>query len=547
METLELLQGSDEWKAIRGKYLVASEAPVIMGASPHTRRDELLWLKKTGEEKAVAEWTEKFVFKKGHDAEAKARPIAEARLGEDLFPVTGLEEVDGLPLLASFDGLTMFEDNSWEHKYLNEQLADFFEGGNPAHDLPMMYAWQLEHQMLVAGTDSCIFSASKGDEETYHEIVYRSIPERRAQLIEGWKLFNADLAAYEPKVAKSELVGKGPMDLPALRIEITGGVTASNLGRFKEVALDVFAGINTDLKTDDDFANAESTVKWCKSVEDKLEAAKQHALSQTATIDELFRTIDDLREEARKVRLNLDRRVSDRKKEVKIEIAKAAKEEFDKHIAMANKALGGDYMPLIPTDFNTAMKGKRTVATLESAANDELARARIEANRIASRIEENLELIAKLASEHDFLFADKKALVVQHEKTALEAIVKQRIADHDAKLKAEAERLAEQAKRDQERAEAAKQEQAAQQAAASNEPAKSNTPEPALRPGYDNSTPDLPRTTQAAPAASKPQRPDDGDIIATVAEAYGVSEQTALGWIMEMQLRDASTRLASNA
>jgi len=110
---------------------------------------------------------EKFVFKKGHDVEEKARPIAEARLGEDLFPVTGLAEVDGLPLLASFDGLTMLEDNHWEHKYLNEALLDFFEGGNPASDLTLMYAWQLEHQMLVAGTDSCIFAASIGTEANY--------------------------------------------------------------------------------------------------------------------------------------------------------------------------------------------------------------------------------------------------------------------------------------------------------------------------------------------------------------------------------------------
>ena len=35
-------------------------------------------------------------------------------------------------------------------------------------------------------------------------------------------------------------------------------------------------------------------MKWCADVESRLAAAKEHALSQTATIDELFRTIDDI-------------------------------------------------------------------------------------------------------------------------------------------------------------------------------------------------------------------------------------------------------------
>ncbi len=56
----------------------------------------------------------------------------------------------------------------------------------------------------------------------------------------------------------------------------------------------MFSAINTDLQTDQHFADAEKTVKWCGEVEERLEAAKQHALSQTETIDALFRTIDEI-------------------------------------------------------------------------------------------------------------------------------------------------------------------------------------------------------------------------------------------------------------
>ncbi len=71
-------------------------------------------------------------------------------------------------------------------------------------------------------------------------------------------------------------------------------VTASTLEQFKAHSLAVFSAINTGLQTDQHLADAEKTVKWCGEVEERLEAAKQHALSQTENIDALFRTIDEI-------------------------------------------------------------------------------------------------------------------------------------------------------------------------------------------------------------------------------------------------------------
>src|SRR5690606_3889090 len=121
-----------------------------------------------------------------------------------------------------------------------------------------------------------------------------------------------------------EPIGRTPENLPALRIEVTGMVTASNLAEFKTHALAVLGGINTDLRNDQDFADAERTVKWCKEVEDRLEAAKQHALSQTSSIDELFRTIDTIAAETRAKRLELDKLVKARKDAIRLEIKAAA-------------------------------------------------------------------------------------------------------------------------------------------------------------------------------------------------------------------------------
>lgn len=109
-------------------------------------------------------------------------------------------------------------------------------------------------------------------------------------LVAGWKQFQADLLDFTPSEVVPEAVGKTPESLPALRIEVTGMVTASNLEQFKAHSLAVFGLINTELETDQHFADAEKAVKWCGDVEERLEAAKQHALSQTESIDALFRT-----------------------------------------------------------------------------------------------------------------------------------------------------------------------------------------------------------------------------------------------------------------
>ena len=121
MITLDLIQGSDEWKAERLENYGASEAPSMMGASKYMSRNELLKMKFTGESKPVTSFMQK-IFDKGHATEEMARPLAEAIVEDDLYPVTGL--LEDSKILASFDGLTMMEDIAFEHKLWNETLAE---------------------------------------------------------------------------------------------------------------------------------------------------------------------------------------------------------------------------------------------------------------------------------------------------------------------------------------------------------------------------------------------------------------------------------------
>ncbi|MFJ2539356.1 YqaJ viral recombinase family protein, partial [Pseudomonas sp. NPDC087614] len=434
MKIHNVAQGSEAWHALRANYFTASEAPAMMGASKQMKRTELLHAKKTGLDRDVSWWVQKNLFDKGHEAEALARPILEGRIGEDLFPVVGTEG----DLLASLDGCTILGDILFEHKMWNEQLAADVRAGI----LDPHYYWQLEQQLLVSGAEKVIFVCSDGTEENFVSMEYAPVPGRAATLVAAWKQFQADLLDFTPAEVVPEAVGKTPESLPALRIEVTGMVTASNLEQFKAHSLAVFNSINTELETDQHFADAEKTLKWCSDVEERLEAAKQHALSQTESIDALFKTIDDIAAEARRKRLELNSLVKARKLSIREDIVMDAAKALQVHIDQINASLAGKArMPAVPANFAGAIKGKKTISSLRDSADSELARAKIAASQIGDSIRSNLASLDELAAEYMFLFNDIQQLVMKANDD-LVALIKVRISEHrkTEQQKAEAQR-----------------------------------------------------------------------------------------------------------
>lgn len=445
MEILNLTQGSEEWLAIRLSHFTASEAPIMMGASKHMSRDDLLTYKTTQIEEEVSYFTQK-IYDKGHEVEALARPIAERILGEDLYPVTGVLMVEDLPFLASFDGLTMMEDTAFEHKQWNQEKAKTVE----AKELEPEHYWQLEQQLVVSGAEKCLFMMSDGTEENIVYMVYTSVPERRAQLIAGWKQFQKDLEGYEPKVYAPEPEAEAIMDLPALTVQLVGQVKESNLAVYKKTAMQFIESINTDLKTDQDFANADKMVKFCDKTEKELELVKKQALSNTSDIELLFRTIDTLKDAMRAKRLELDKLVKSRKEAIKTEIVMNSKTSLQGYIEQVNKKLKVVSLPAIQADFSKAMKGKKTLKSLHESANDELAAAKIKVDEYSSLMALNLMNLNELASKHQFLFNDLQQIILK-ESDDFVLLVKSRIDSHEL---AEKEKLEAERKRIQEEEEA---------------------------------------------------------------------------------------------
>lgn len=445
MRTVNLIQGTPEWHAHRAQHLNASDAPAMLGASTNHSRTDLLRELAAGVPREFSDFVRERVIDPGHEFEAQARAVAEKLIGQELYPVTG---VNG-KYSASFDGLTLLEDIAWEHKRLNQTLRDAMFEGCAGADLPLMYQIQMEHQAMVSESEAVFFMASEwrqtsGGWELVEErhCWYVPNPELRARIVAGWAQLEADVAAFEPGPASEPVqVGRAPETLPALSIQVTGMVTASNLAEFKENALAVLGSINRELQSDEDFANAEKTVTWCKGVEERIEATKQQVLGQTADIDAVFRTMDDVAAETRKIRLELDKLVAKRKEERRTEIGNTARRAVIEHIQGINETLGAHAVPMPATlvaDIAAAIKGKRSFSSMQDAVDAVATNAKITASQTADRIRANIRVMEREMGSYAALFPDAVQLCSTKSPEDLRNLVDVRITQHK---KAEQDRL----------------------------------------------------------------------------------------------------------
>lgn len=439
MKTVSLIQGSPEWHAHRAKHFNASDAPAMMGCSSYKTRAQLIREVATGITPDIDPATQRR-FDDGHRFEELARPLAEKIIGEDLYPCTGV--LEGTQLSASFDGLTLLNDTAFEHKSLNDDLRACMTDLHAGDRLPLLYRVQMEQQAMVSGAERVLFMASKWDADgnlvEERHCWYVPDPELRARIVAGWEQFEKDVAAYQPEPAAVPVAaGRAPDSLPSLRVEVTGMVTASNLAEFKASALQVLGSINRDLQTDEDFANAEQTVKWCKGVEDRLAATKDAVLSQTADIEAVFRTMDEVSAETRRIRLELDRLVKAEKENRKAEIVQKARNAYSEHEAALRAETKDVWINLPAPDFAGAIKGKKSLTSMQDAVDTVLANAKITANESAKHIRAALACLSEETAEHKHLFPDFRDFIAKPIED-IRALVRGRIADHKQR---EAERL----------------------------------------------------------------------------------------------------------
>ncbi len=432
-EIHNLLQGSDDWHAFRFDHHGASEAAAMLGLSKKVTRSELVRMKATGLAKEFSDWVQKNILDYGHEVEALARPFAERIIGDDLYPATlslGRES-------ASCDGLNMAETIGFEHKQWNTELAASVR----ANVLPEEHQPQVQQQLMVTGAEKWLFMTSDGTENNMVWMWVYPDTAWFARIVGGWEQFDIDAANYTQMDIAEKPAVEPIAALPALVVQTEGKVVSSNLVAYKAAAEKFIAKINTKLETDEDFANAENTVRYCGEAEDKLELAKAAALAQTATIDEVMRTVDHIKAQFRAKRLELEKLVKTRKEQIKETILNEGRHAFTAHVAALETEITPLRLQLQQPDFAGAMKNKRTLGSLRDAVSTTLANAKIAANTQAADYRAKQAWCREHAATYGFLFMDM-ANIIGKPMEDFQLVITSRIADHKRaeEAKAEAER-----------------------------------------------------------------------------------------------------------
>lgn len=422
-QIINVTQGTKEWLSLRTKYFTASEAAAMLGLSKYMTRTQLLDQKASGVFEEVDQHKQR-IFDKGHEAEALARPIMEAILGEELYPATITNEIDGIPLLASMDGINMLNDVGWEHKLFNRALALTVGDGS----IPSTHWPQLEHQLLVSECDVIHFTVSDGTEENWVSCEYRSDPKRRQQVIDGWKQFAKDLSEHVVE-SKAESVEAEPVrDLPALNYKMNGLSLVSNLDEYKVAATELVEKSKLPLETDQDFANAESMVKIFKAAEDNIKLVSKMVLGEIPDIDQFVKDLDFISESIRQARLAADKQVKTRKDEIKAKILTDAKMDLYRAMKNASEQVNATF-PELSINISEAMKGKKTVQSLKDAADSEVAKGNVEITNLLNTALQNKAAIDK---DFQFLFNDWQQIAFKAPDD-FKALVAMRVSEYNSR------------------------------------------------------------------------------------------------------------------
>ena len=449
MKTINLKQGSQEWRNHRLNFYNASDAAAMLGLSIYESRNDFL-KRMAFFDKDVNKFQQK-IYDRGHEYEALARPLAEKIIGDDLFPVVGIS--DNHPKLsASFDGLTLLENIGFEHKTLNEKIAKV----QTIDDLDEQYLIQMEHQLIVSDAEKILFLATKwnGPEliDSKH-FWYFSDVVRRAKILNGWRDFEKDLNEYKANYKPEIVTIAKQMDaLPTLQVQVKGEVLASNINAYKETAFAVLDNIQTSLKTDQDFADASEVVKWCKTAEDKLKNAKTNIINQTASIAEVLTIIEQIEKKTANKRLTLSKLIETEKEARKIELINKYRQIINEYYAAFQNQTG--IAPIKTADnFANEIKNKRNLDTINDAlfarTREIVAIVELQKNNVLNNLDylKNYDNSLKdLVNVDRFIIepTDKFKLLLQASIAEIEAALKARAklqAEAEAKAKAESKQL----------------------------------------------------------------------------------------------------------
>lgn len=276
-----------------------------------------------------------------------------------------------------------------------------------------------------------------------------------------------------------------------LIVKIKGEVVESNLDYYKVEVMKFIASINSDLKTDEDFVQAEADIKDLKGKEGAINEKLDEAMKQAEEINLLMTGGGELRESVRQKRLELEKLVKVEKQHRKSELVKEYYNSARDHYKTVMES-SDDFKTAKPTignanefDFEASIKGLKTFDSMQNRLTEHLESVTGAIDTEAEKIAVAAQTIDEVEDEHKSLFQDRRALLLMAPDT-LAATIRERVANAKAAEleRKERERLAAE-KAEQERVAA---EQALQQSA-------EQTPNPTPEPQQPPETPDAVQPT----------------------------------------------------
>ena len=435
MQVHTIIQGSDAWHQYRKEHFNASDAPAMLGQSPYKSRNDLIAEYATGMSKEINAATQ-HIFDKGHLFESLSRPLMEDIVGEELYPVVGSNG----KLSASFDGITLLEDVIAEHKSFNADI----DAAQTVDDLGLHFKIQMEQQLYVSGASKCLFMATKWDSDNKLIIAkhFWYFPDLalRQQILDGWIQFDKDVAAYVPLIIAEKPVAEVIEQLPAVVINVTGELAMCNLDQVTP-KFDLFlSSAKTVLKTDDDFVNAGETAKFSRETAKKLQAKAKEVIGQIASVNAVIIKLEFYEKKFDALGLTLEKLVKSEKDVRKLEITASRKQAFADHVAALEAEIKPIRLIVSTPDFAEAIKGKSSIKSFHSAADDALAKGKMEADAIAKGLRANLTYVKETHAGMGFLFQDLQHIIYKAPDD-FQLLVNSRVADHVRAEEAKAEAL----------------------------------------------------------------------------------------------------------
>ena len=224
-------------------------------------------------------------------------------------------------------------------------------------------------------------------------------------------------------------------------LRISSQIVASNIDDVAASVRAEIAKVNTDLKTDDDFAVAEQQVKDFKAAEDAIKTALDAALAEAADVKKLLDTTHEIIDLLAKTRLALDKQVKAQKAKVKEEIIGVARDGIQRALAGCDARLQPAMRKVLRIAeldgvLTEATKGKKSLAGLEKGCAEVLANW----TALIGKTEAYMKArYAQIPADRPHLFADLDDLLALD--SGFKDAIAARIAAEDERQAAEKARI----------------------------------------------------------------------------------------------------------